>query len=242
MHSFVLNTRRPLFARKRMRQAVNFALDRRALAHRVFGGDPGAPGRPTDQFIPPGLPGFRDAAIYPLGGPDLERARRLAGDRRRRAVLYTCNLRACVEQARVARRNLAAIGIDLDVKQLPARRDCSTARSAPGSRGISPTPTGSSTTRTPRFVADMFARWRPTPTRAASTTADSMRRLRAATRLRDPDARVDAFAQLDADLARAGAAAPFATAVTTDFFSDRIGCQVHRPISGMSLGALCVRG
>ena len=240
VHYFALNARRPLFARTRMRQAVNEALDRRALAHRVFGGDPGAPGRPTDQFIPPGLPGFRDAAIYPLGGPDLERARRLAGDRRRRAVLYTCNQRACVEQARAARRSLAAIGIDVDVKQFP-REELKGACSSPGNRGTSPTPIGSSTSPTPRS-SPTCSGWRPPRSRGASTTADSMRQLRAATRLRDPDARVDAFAQLDADLARAGAGAPFATAVSTDFFSDRIGCQVERPISGMSLGALCVRG
>ena len=37
LNAFVLNTGRPLFARKRMRRAVNFALDRRALA-RLFGG------------------------------------------------------------------------------------------------------------------------------------------------------------------------------------------------------------
>ena len=39
----------------------------------------------------------------------------------------------------------------------------------------------------------------------------------------------------------AGAGAAFATPVSTDFFSDRIGCQVHQPMYGISLGALCVR-
>ena len=66
------------------------------------------------------------------------------------------------------------------------------------------------------------------------------RRKRAATRL-DDAARTRAFEQLDEDFARAGAAAPFATGATTDFFSDRIGCQVHQPIYGISLAALCVR-
>jgi transposase-like protein len=56
-----------------------------------------------------------------------------------------------------------------------------------------------------------------------------------------PAAGAVVFARLDADLARVGAAAPFATAASTDFFSDRIGCQVHQPIYGISLGALCVR-
>jgi hypothetical protein len=40
---------------------------------------------------------------------------------------------------------------------------------------------------------------------------------------------------------RAGAAAPFATPGTTDFFSDGFGCQVEQPLYGISLGALCVR-
>ena len=87
----------------------------RARAPRARSGR-AAPGRPTDQFIPPGFPGFRDAAIYPLGRPGPRRARRLAGGRRRRAVLYTCTAPACREQGRVTRRNLAAIGIDLEVK------------------------------------------------------------------------------------------------------------------------------
>jgi hypothetical protein len=60
-----------------------------------------------------------------------------------------------------------------------------------------------------------------------------VRRIRAATRLPD-EARLDAFARLDADVARAAILAPFATSTTTDFFSDRIGCQVHQPIYGIS--------
>lgn len=240
VHYFALNARRPLFARKRLRQAVNEALDRRALAHRVFGGDPGAPGRPTDQFIPPGLPGFRDAAIYPLGDPDLERARRLAGDRRRRAVLYTCNERACTEQARAARRSLAAIGLDLTVKQF-SLEELGTRAQRPGEPWDLAYANWFVDYADPSLVADMFG-LAPYANLGGFDDRRLMRRLRAATRLRDPDARVDAFAQLDADLARAAAGAPFATAVSTDFFSDRIGCQVERPISGMSLGALCVRG
>ena len=96
VNGLVFNPRRPLFARAAMRRAVNHAIDRRALAE-----DPLPPlpaSRPTDQLIPPGWPGFRDATIYPLGGPDLATARRLAGGgNRRRGVFYTCNKPACVE-------------------------------------------------------------------------------------------------------------------------------------------------
>ena len=50
----------------KLRQAVNFAVDRKALTRER---GPLA-GTATDQYLPPALPGFRDARIYPLAGPD----------------------------------------------------------------------------------------------------------------------------------------------------------------------------
>ncbi len=68
LHYFMFNAERDTFADPQLRRAVNYALDRRALAV-----DPGLGqrGRPTDQYIPPGTPGFEDETIYPLSGPDL---------------------------------------------------------------------------------------------------------------------------------------------------------------------------
>ena len=61
----------PLFRdNPELRRAVNYAVDRTAFT----GNDPGT--HITDQFLPPSLPGFRDANIYPLGGPDLAKAER----------------------------------------------------------------------------------------------------------------------------------------------------------------------
>ena len=53
-----LNTKRPLFASRRMRRAVNYAVDRRALAAR--GGTYFAKADPADMYLPPGVPGFRE--------------------------------------------------------------------------------------------------------------------------------------------------------------------------------------
>ena len=240
LHFFALNARRPLLAGTRMRRAVNEALDRRALARSTLDPPAGGPGRPTDQFTPPGLPGFRDIAIYPLGGPDPERARRLAGNRWRRAVLYTCDNPPCREHGRVARRNLAAIGIDLEVRHF-AYFELSERLQTPGEPwdlGYSnwfPSVVDAS------FAADLFRRSRM-PNAGQFRERRFDRRIRAASRVRDQDARARTYERLDADPARAGAAAPFAVSATTDFFSDRIGCQVHQPIYGISLGALCVRG
>ena len=117
MDSYVFNTHRGPFTDPRLRRAVNYAIDRPALAQDTGFGHAG---RPTDQYIPPGIPGFEDAAIYPLDGPDLAAARRLAGDERHHAVLYTCDFPGCIRNAQILRSNLEAIGIDLEVQQFPS--------------------------------------------------------------------------------------------------------------------------
>jgi peptide/nickel transport system substrate-binding protein len=66
---FSLNTHRPLFSDVRMRQAVNYAIDRRALAQLGDAYEP-LPEPPTDHYLPPGMPGFRDTHVYPMT-PDL---------------------------------------------------------------------------------------------------------------------------------------------------------------------------
>jgi len=242
LHYFVMNTRRPLFAGTRMRRALNFALDRRALARVVFADRLVGPGRPTDQFIPPGLPGFRDTAIYPLGGPDRETARRLAGDRRRRAVLYACKHPACVAQAAIARRNLAAIGIDVEVKTFPLFEMFRRIIDRPGEPwDISLWGWIIDYGDPSDFIAPLYTPLAADAFPGGFSGKAVGRRLRAALPIADATARARAFADLDADFARAAAAAPFATSVTTDFFSDRIGCQAHQPIYGISLGALCLR-
>jgi YVTN family beta-propeller protein len=113
---YVLNSRRPLFASERMRQAVNFAIDRAALARNVHP----TSATPTDQYLPTAMPGFRDADIYPLGAPNLRRARRLAAGRHAaRAIMYTCNTSDCLQRAEIVKANLHAIGIDVRIRRFP---------------------------------------------------------------------------------------------------------------------------
>ena len=89
MRAFALNTSRPLFRNNpRLRQAVNHAIDRAAFRRAT-----GAPSvsRLTDQYLPPEMPGYTNARIYPLERPNLRKARALAKGRTRggKAVLYT---------------------------------------------------------------------------------------------------------------------------------------------------------
>ena len=85
---FILNTSRPLLRNNvKLRQALNFAVDRRALVR-----ESGPLGEtPTDQYLLPSTAGYRNEDVYPLKGPDLRRARALAKGnlRGRKAVLYT---------------------------------------------------------------------------------------------------------------------------------------------------------
>ncbi len=112
---FALNTHRSLFADPRLRRAANCAIDRARLARL---GDEYAPlpEPPTDHYLPPGLPGYAKLHIYPFS-PDVAKARRLAAGRTRTtAVLYTCNVTPCDQQAQIVKTDLAAIGIRLTVK------------------------------------------------------------------------------------------------------------------------------
>jgi YVTN family beta-propeller protein len=77
-----LNVRTPPFDDVRVRRAINYGVDRRAIAELAGGPDLA---QPTCQLLPPGFPTYRPSCRYTLhpspgGGwtaPDLERARRL---------------------------------------------------------------------------------------------------------------------------------------------------------------------
>ena len=113
---YALNLSRPLFRNNLpLRRAVNFAVDRAAIRG-MLGGRYSS--TLTDQFLPPGLAGFRDARVYRRS---LSTARRLASGHRRggKAILYTQDVVPLKAAAQVVKRNLARIGIDVELKGLP---------------------------------------------------------------------------------------------------------------------------
>ena len=137
-----LNASRPLFADANLRKAVNYALDRRAIARAYR---PLA--TPTDQYLQPVIPGFRDTHVYPLTR-DLARARRLARGHGGHAVLYACSTPACREVAQLIQTELAPIGVSVEIKTMSGyiaifnRTGFATSRSTwPSTSGIQSTPT-----------------------------------------------------------------------------------------------------
>jgi YVTN family beta-propeller protein len=232
---FYLNTHRPLFADVRLRRAASYAVDRRALAHL---GEPFdlLPDRPTDHYLPPGVPGYSEAHVYPLG-PAPAKARTLAQGAGRTAVLYTCDFYPCAQQAEILKTDLEAIGLHLVVKQFPwftmltriARRGEPFDMVWNGWVLDHPDP------------VNVFAPILEDPT-LYPTFDDPIwrRRLDAAARLTGP-ARYLAYSKLDLDLARdAAPLIAYGNSSSVDFFSARVGCQTYG-IYGVDLAALCAK-
>jgi ABC-type oligopeptide transport system substrate-binding subunit len=96
-------------------KAINYAIDRKALlAQSGF-----LAGKRTDQVLPPGMAGFRDASLYPLKGPDISTAKKWAakaGVKDGTSVeLYTSNRGAAPLQAQIYQFNLKQIGLNANV-------------------------------------------------------------------------------------------------------------------------------
>ena len=99
-----------------MRRAASYAVDRNALA--ATGGAFSTAAAPAQMSIPPGMPGYRDAHVYPLV-PDLASARRLAGRGHHDAELYCVLEGGGPQAAQIIKNNLAAIGIDVHIHCMP---------------------------------------------------------------------------------------------------------------------------
>ena len=227
LRAFMMNTSRPLFrGNLALRKAVNYALDRRP-----FGSVPGA--RLTDQVLPPQLPGFRDAKIYPLRGPALRKARALASGHLRggQANLYVADLALTIGLGQIAKRNLKQIGLDVKVVPIPPAAYDARLRTPGEPFDLAFFVTPSVDFYDPYAFLNLYfdSRFigRANVSNLRSPTFD--RRLRAASRLRGSE-RLRAYGRLDADLMRRSApVAPLTYISEPTLVSKRVRCVLLRP-------------
>jgi ABC-type oligopeptide transport system substrate-binding subunit len=111
------NHDRPLFKGTNgvaLSKAINYAIDRKAiLVQQGY-----LAGTRTDQILPPGIAGFRDASLYPLKGPDLTTAKKWltkSGVKDGTTVeFYTSNRGAAPLAAQIIQFNLKQIGLNVN--------------------------------------------------------------------------------------------------------------------------------
>jgi YVTN family beta-propeller protein len=235
---FLLNTNRPLFSDVRLRQAVNYAIDRRELASQGSALGPPLPDHPTDHYLPPWTPGYRNAHLYPLT-PDLVKARALGNGHGRTAILYTCNSPPCPEQAQTIKTDLAAIGLHVKIETFTFQ-DLFPRLTNPG-EPFDLAPIGwLPSSPDPQAILNALLEDSQASNLPTFNDPTYQRKLTAAARLSGPE-RYLTYGKLDLDLARNGAPlAAFGNAESHDFFSARIGCQMFG-FYGTDLDALCVR-
>jgi peptide/nickel transport system substrate-binding protein len=227
----------------RLARAVNFAIDRTALArqHGAYAGTR------TDQILPIGLSAFEDRSLYPLKAPDYRKASALAKGHLRdgKAKVWTFNLSFGPPIAQVVAFNLKHIGIDAEITAF----DPVVLRTKAGARGADydimvagwaadyPDPFN--------FVNRLLS---GTSIRSANNVNYSYfdenrwnKRMAKAARLFGRT-RDHAYALLDRDLmAQAAPIAPYIASNARVFVSSRVGCFTYQSVYGTDLAGLCLK-
>lgn len=229
----------------KLRQAVNYAIDRPQMVrqHGFLGG-----GR-TDQVLPPGMPGYKDWSIYPLGGTNaasLAKAKSLATGSLRggKAVFYAFNASFGPPVAQVVQFNLKQIGLDVDIKLF----DRVVQHDKVGTRGepfdISHSGWGADYPDPSNFINVLLDGSRIQATNnvnEAYFNDPTFNKRMAQAAVLSGDARLQAYANLDRDITKNGA--PLASYINTTgryYVSESVGCFSVSPVhSVLNLVVTC---
>jgi peptide/nickel transport system substrate-binding protein len=239
-----LNTQRPLFRdNPQLRRAVNYALNRPVLA-RLFG-ERGAV--PADEYLPPGFPGYQAEHLYPVEGPDLATAEKLARGHLRggEAVFLSCGSEACKERALVVKDSLERIGLHVRIAANPGLGQFTLAAVKGTKFDIADVITRPDY-GDPYALVDKLLDSRVI--RAVGNTNISYfddpqfdRAIDAAQSLTGV-ARDRAYGRLGSEVARTQAPlAAYAVLNARVFVSARVGCIRYQPVYGLDLSSICLR-
>jgi ABC-type transport system substrate-binding protein len=233
----VLNAGRPLFRHQQLRQAVNYALDRPALAGSFADAA-------DDEIVPAAVPGFAPGRVYPTDGPNLAAARHLMAGHRYRAKLYFCGDPHQRPVAAIISSNLRRIGISVAIDQAqncPNHYDARSRRAdlilASGLGGPERDPQpflNRSLALDGRFGSALgHGLW---------SSRRFRRELARARALHGPE-RVATYQRLTRELMHAAPFAVYGSWVWSEYFSPRVGCKLFQGEYGfVDLGRLCKHG
>jgi peptide/nickel transport system substrate-binding protein len=239
-----LNMSRPALRDVHLREAVNEAIDRPALA-RAEATSSGGALLPTDRYLPPGVPGYEHGHRFPLTGPDLPRARALVAGRHPRVILMTCRDPRCLQVARIVTRDLGAAGFHVRAESLPESQFLRVFSEPARAFDLLYTGWGLDYPDAQNMLDPLFNGRHIESGGVNDPRIDDPRvnrELDAAASVRGP-ARARAYAAIEQDLLRRVVPlAAIAVPQTVAFFSDRVGCQLYRPdLASFDLVTLCRR-
>lgn len=226
----------------RTRRAVNYLVNRpAALAQRgAFAGTP------TDQVLPPTMPGFKNWKIYPTGKPNVAKAISLKPKKCGNVVFYGSTSPVSVAILQLIKGDLTKIGINATLKTFPF----AVRIAKEGHRGEP-------------FDLDLQA-WGadyPDPVDFIDILLDGRNiqaennnnnsyfnhvgfnnRMRDAGRISNLSKRYAAWALIDRDvMTQQAPIAPLFFRTVREFTSKRIGCWSYQPIYGsMNMNAICI--
>ena len=227
----------------RTRQAVNYLVNRpAALAQRgAFAGTP------TDQVLPPTMPGFKNWKIYPTGKPNLAKAKSLNPKKCASTVFYGSTSPVSIAIMQLVKNDLSKIGINTTLKTFPF----AVRIAKEGHRGEP-------------FDLDLQA-WGadyPDPVDFIDILLDGRNiqaennnnnsyfnhvgfnnRMRDAGRISNLSKRYAAWAAIDRDVMKQQAPlAPLFFRTVREFTSKRVGCYSYQPIYAvMNFNAVCLK-
>jgi len=226
----------------RTRQAVNYLVNRpAALAQRgAFAGTP------TDQVLPPTMPGFKNWKIYPTGKPNLAKAKSLNPKKCASTVFYGSTSPVSIAIMQLVKNDLSKIGINTTLKTFPF----AVRIAKEGHRGepfdLDLQAWGSDYPDPVDFI-DILLDGRNI--QAENNNNNSYfnhtgfnNRMRDAGRISNLSKRYAAWAAIDRDVMKQQAPiAPLFFRTVREFTSKRIGCWSYQPIYGsMNLNAVCI--
>ena len=237
-----LNTSRPAFQNVKVRQAVNYAIDRPAML-RVGGL---LAGKRTDQILPPSMRGFRDAKLYPIKGADPAKAKSLAGGSNAEVTILHTTSASAVARGQILQFNLKQMGLNPKLKPQPF--------------GVAIKTAGSRTGDFDAFLIGWLADY-PDPFDFINVLMDGdniqdannsnyaylniakyNKAMKSAAKL-SGNPRYEAYGKLDVDLMRNAAPwAPMYNSNTREFIGARLTNYIYHPVyAGAVLNALAIK-
>ena len=112
---FWMNIKEPPFNKLKVRQAVNWAIDRKAMQTLVWGGL----GKPTENVLPPTYPSYKKLTMY---GHNVSKAKQMisaAGANGAKVTVWTRNVSDAVTAAQYYTSILNQIGLNASLNILP---------------------------------------------------------------------------------------------------------------------------